>query len=345
MEKPIKIGIIKGKGTGDELSVVFKNFINQLNKKLKLQIVFKELDVEIETYWSLHKKDIKFIKRKTDEDILKLNKIFSSFFKEVDVVFRTGINAESLYSIRQKYNAIKVFHIPLKKSKIIVVRDQMQGFYANTSYKSFNNKLSFTGEFSKNNLKRIIDFSKNIANYSFKNQEYNIIAIYKYHIFGNIIENWVSSIDSEIKLYQPDTGISKLINELQHLQKNTVLIVSNEVGDILYEFLIEHFELGKKNELFTKNYYFLERKTLQVYQTVHGSADDIAGKGIINPFATIKIAAEILSSSIKDTNIIKIIDNNINKLYQEKIITPDVGGEFSTKFVLDKLTKYILNEL
>lgn len=345
MGKSIKIGIIKGKGTGHELSVIFKSFIEKINEKLKLPIEFQEQSIEFETFWSLHNKNINYIQKKTNDNVIALNKVFDSYFENVDIIFRTGINAESLYILRQKYRAIKEFLIPLKKGNILMIRDQMQGFYANSSYQLSNNELTFNGKFSKNNIKKLIHHSKNIADNIFNNNEYNIIAIYKYHLFGNVIEKWFSSIDSQIKLYQPDTGISLLLNELKQTNGNTVLIVSNEVGDILYEFLIEHFGLGNKNELFTKNIYFKNNKKIIVYQTVHGSADDIAKQNKVNPIATIRIAAKILDSVQSKSNITELVENSIKKLHEKKILTFDLKESNTTEIVFKELTKNVLNSI
>lgn len=67
----------------------------------------------------------------------------------------------------------------------------------------------------------------------------------------------------------------------------------------------------------------------------HGSAPDIAGKGISNPIATIRSAAlmlEFLGYPEAAQDIHKAVDANIR---EGKIMTPDLGGKSSTEDVLE----------
>lgn len=72
----------------------------------------------------------------------------------------------------------------------------------------------------------------------------------------------------------------------------------------------------------------------------HGSAPDIAGKGISNPIATIRSTAlmlEFLGYPEAAQDIHKAVDANIR---EGKILTPDLGGNSSTEEVLnDVLSK------
>ncbi|KAL3233400.1 Homoisocitrate dehydrogenase, mitochondrial [Nakaseomyces bracarensis] len=69
----------------------------------------------------------------------------------------------------------------------------------------------------------------------------------------------------------------------------------------------------------------------------HGSAPDIAGKGIANPIATIRSTAlmlEFLGYPEVAQDIQKAVDTNIR---EDKIKTPDLGGKSSTQEVVDDI--------
>lgn len=69
----------------------------------------------------------------------------------------------------------------------------------------------------------------------------------------------------------------------------------------------------------------------------HGSAPDIEGKGISNPIATIRSSAlmlEFLGYSKPAAAIYKAVDANLK---ENKITTPDLGGNSSTQQVIDDI--------
>jgi len=68
-------------------------------------------------------------------------------------------------------------------------------------------------------------------------------------------------------------------------------------------------------------------------EPVHGSAPDIAGKGIANPIASIRSAAMLLENLGFTAEAAKIY-NSVDKLLNEgKTLTPDLGGNATTKEV------------
>ncbi|MDY3201947.1 MAG: isocitrate/isopropylmalate family dehydrogenase, partial [Methanocorpusculum sp.] len=65
------------------------------------------------------------------------------------------------------------------------------------------------------------------------------------------------------------------------------------------------------------------------FEPVHGSAPDIAGKGIANPVAAIRSAAMMLEHfGMKDEAC--LVEESISSLISRGISTPDLGGMAST---------------
>jgi isocitrate dehydrogenase (NAD+) len=67
-----------------------------------------------------------------------------------------------------------------------------------------------------------------------------------------------------------------------------------------------------------------------VFEAVHGSAPDIAGKGIANPTALLRAAVQMLAH-VGEPNASKRLQNAIRAVYAEgKTLTRDIGGKAST---------------
>jgi tartrate dehydrogenase/decarboxylase/D-malate dehydrogenase len=78
-----------------------------------------------------------------------------------------------------------------------------------------------------------------------------------------------------------------------------------------------------------------ERKFPSMFEPIHGSAPDIAGKGIANPLATVWSASQLLEffgHKLWADKLISIIEE---LLTEKKTLTPDLGGTATTKQVGD----------
>ncbi|RLB37902.1 MAG: 3-isopropylmalate dehydrogenase, partial [Deltaproteobacteria bacterium] len=66
--------------------------------------------------------------------------------------------------------------------------------------------------------------------------------------------------------------------------------------------------------------------TLGVYEPIHGSAPDIAGKGVANPLGTILSAAMLLRHSLDLDDDAKTIENAVQKVLDSGLRTADLSG-------------------
>lgn len=348
------IGIIEGGGTGNELAEVFKKIILTIYKKETGNIVdflsFKELfGYNPHTFWELkehyYTKPYSFIRRiclKEVNDILKYNKVFLQ--KKGIGMFRTAINAETLYYLRRKAKSIKVVPLEIshqgKTISLLFIRDQIQGYYTTDKLKTKNKTLSITSVFSENDFCLIVKFVKKIMPaLDFKDSL--ILFLYKFHIMGIELQKMIdtamrsSGLKSRYFIYQPDSGIHFLLHDIYSKGiKNIVVICGNEIGDTLLETLIHYYGLGTKETFFTSNF-LLGVQDTEALQTMHGSADDIAGKGLVNPIATLKLSAHGLERWLKIQKAKQKMDEIIKKTVKNKIITPDMLGNKKTMEVVD----------
>jgi 3-isopropylmalate dehydrogenase len=77
----------------------------------------------------------------------------------------------------------------------------------------------------------------------------------------------------------------------------------------------------------------LGEKTCGLYEPIHGSAPDIAGKGVANPLGTILSAAMLLRHSLGLETEASTVERAVEQVIARGARTPDLGGSCSTKEV------------
>jgi homoisocitrate dehydrogenase len=78
-------------------------------------------------------------------------------------------------------------------------------------------------------------------------------------------------------------------------------------------------------------------------EPVHGSAPDIAGKGIANPVATILAAAQLLEA-LGETAYAAAVQGAVRRALQDGVLSADLGGSASTEQVKDAVIAHLTRE-
>ena len=82
-----------------------------------------------------------------------------------------------------------------------------------------------------------------------------------------------------------------------------------------------------------------------LYEPIHGSAPDIAGKGIANPVATILSAAMLLRYSLNEDKAADDIEQAVDKALAQGYRTLDLYKEGFKKADTKTMTEAILNNI
>jgi 3-isopropylmalate dehydrogenase len=82
-----------------------------------------------------------------------------------------------------------------------------------------------------------------------------------------------------------------------------------------------------------------------LFEPVHGSAPDIAGRGIANPLATFFSAAMMLRHGLDRADDATRIESAVDAVLARGLRTPDLAGEEETAVGTDEVTKAVLAEL
>jgi 3-isopropylmalate dehydrogenase len=130
-----------------------------------------------------------------------------------------------------------------------------------------------------------------------------------------------------------DTAAMRLITSPASLD---VVVTENMFGDILTD---EASVLaGSMGMLPSAS---IGEKGPGLYEPIHGSAPDIAGKGIANPVGTILSAAMLLRHSLGLEAEAALIEKAVDETITAGARTADLGGKLGTKAMADEILKRI----
>ena len=82
-----------------------------------------------------------------------------------------------------------------------------------------------------------------------------------------------------------------------------------------------------------------------MYEPIHGSAPDIAGKGVANPLATILSLAMMLRYSLDHAALADEIEAAVGRVLDKGLRTPDIMAEGCTEVGTEAMGEAVLAEL
>lgn len=218
----------------------------------------------------------------------------------------------------------------------VIVRENTEGLYSQVEYGNCE-KMIAERHITRKASERI---TKAAFNLCIKRGERKVTCVHKSNVlkktdgvfkesFYKIAKQYPQIITED---YYVDAMAMYLITQPQNFD---VIVSSNLFGDILSDEsagLVGGLGLAPSGNIGDHN---------GLFEPVHGSAPDIAGKNIANPCSMI-LSASMMLDYLGEWEISKDIKNAVEKVIAEcKIRTPDLGGDSCTMDV----TKAIVREL
>lgn len=120
-------------------------------------------------------------------------------------------------------------------------------------------------------------------------------------------------------------------------QKFDVIVTSNLFGDILSD-----LGAGLCGGLGLASSANINPNTIGLFEPVHGSAPDIAGKNLANPVAMF-LSLAMLMKHIGYEYIANILEKGVEHLMADDIVTKDIGGTFKCNEVGDHYIDFLEN--
>ncbi len=127
-----------------------------------------------------------------------------------------------------------------------------------------------------------------------------------------------------------DNAAMKLVSAPRHFE---VIVTENMFGDILSDesaMLTGSLGMLPSASLGIHSHPPIPTPPPGVFEPVHGSAPDIAGKGIANPLAMFLSAAMMLRHGFALENEAAAVESAVDRALSEGLRTPDLGGEATT---------------
>jgi tartrate dehydrogenase/decarboxylase/D-malate dehydrogenase len=235
---------------------------------------------------------------------------------------------------------------PLKKLEpgdvdMIVVRENTEGEYAQAGgfvHHHHPAEVAIqTSVFTRHGIERIIRFAFELARRRSKKRK--VTSITKSNAQGFSMVLW-DRIFTEVAAEYPELETESLLvdaaamNFIRRPETFDVVVASNLFGDILSD--ISAMVTGSIGLAASGN---LDptRQFPSMFEPVHGSAPDIAGKGLANPLAAV-FSASMMLDHLGVTNAAAHLDRAARDVLAEKRVrTPDLGGHNTTSEVLDEV--------
>jgi len=172
-------------------------------------------------------------------------------------------------------------------------------------------------------------------------------------LWRRVVTDTLSSEYPQIKLDHQlvDSAAMFIVSDPRKL--NGVVLTENLFGDILSDEtsvipgslgLLPSASLASAPSLPSSPSF---KPTSGLYEPIHGSAPDIAGKGIANPIGTILSAALLLRYSLGLEKQAQLVETTVRKALDAKnaggleLRTADLGGNVTTKEIGDKIVELL----
>lgn len=222
---------------------------------------------------------------------------------------------------------------------MVVVRENTEGEYAQVGgfvYPGHPEEVAIqTGVFTRRGIERVVRFAFELARK--RNKKRRVCSITKSNAQGYAMVLWDRVVAAVASQY-PDISTESLLvdaaamNFIRRPESFDVVVGSNLFGDILSD--ISAIITGSIGLAPSAN---LDptRKFPSMFEPVHGSAPDIAGRGVVNPLASILSAGMMLDHlGLADAG--QAVERAVAAVLAEgKLKSPDLGGSASTQQITD----------
>jgi methanogen homoisocitrate dehydrogenase len=219
----------------------------------------------------------------------------------------------------------------IKNTDLIIIRENTEGLYAGLE-KGDDSRAVTKRVITKKASQKIVRFAFKLAK---KQKRKKITVVHKANVMrltdGLFLKaaREVANNYKNLKIEYEEALVDSLAYRLVKNPKDfDVIVTTNMFGDILSDLsaafvgglgVVPSANIGKNTGLF---------------EPVHGSAPDIAGKGVVNPIATflsLKLMLDFLKLNKEASKLQKAIELTL----KNKIYTADLGEKFKTSEVTE----------
>ena len=362
MSKTKNVSLLPGDGIGQEISIEATKVLEWFNNYSDLDINIKEdlvggvsidkygVPLTDETLKSLSSSDAILLgavggpkwesldfEKRPERGLLKIRKELDLFAN-----FRPAIVFNALADSSTLKTEI------IKNLDILIIRELTSGIYfgepRGVSQIDEDNKRGYnTLAYTTEEIKRIAKVAFETANTRSK----KLCSVDKANVLEST-ELWREVVTDVSKNY-PNVELSHMYvdNASMQLVRNPkqfdVIVTTNMFGDILSDCasmltgslgMLPSASVGKNKNICNA-----------MYEPVHGSAPDIAGKGVANPLAMILSVAMMFKYSFSSTKYFNLINKVVNNILNKGYRTKDIFTEKDKLISTQEMGNLVIEEL
>lgn len=246
-----------------------------------------------------------------------------SDFKSVNVQLRRTLD---LYANYRPVRTVPGVKTRFSDIDLVFIRENTEGLYSGLEHEITDGVVTSLKVATRKACTRIAEFAFDFAR---REKRKKVTGVHKANIMklsdGLALECYraVSKKFPEIE-YDEKIIDATAMALVMNPEKFDVLVMENLYGDILSD--LGAGLVGGLGLAASGNFGALGA----VFEAVHGSAPDIAGKGIANPTALLLSAVELLRFCGKGEVAQRISDATLEVYREGKTLTRDIGGNAST---------------
>ncbi len=326
-----KIALLPGDGIGPEVMDATVTVLKALEKK-------KPIEFEFNTYM------VGDAEKKRSGTALPQATIDGVKAADACLFACVGETAkETILPLRQKFNLYANLRpakaypgVPAVKPEtdLMIVRENTEGIYkmiGDRQPRSAFNVRVITWEASERIVRYAFEYAK-------ANSKTKVTSVHKSNVL-DYTDGLYLEASREVAKEYPDIEYQELIVDaagmrlVMNPEMFQVVVTTNMFGDILSDVtagLVGGLGMAPSGNV---------GDDICIFEPVHGSAPDIAGKGIANPAACILSAAMMLDW-LKEEQAADMVEAAVLKVLEEgKVKTPDLGGKNKTTEFAEAVAK------
>jgi len=222
---------------------------------------------------------------------------------------------------------------------LVIVRENTEGEYAQAGgfvYLAQPEEVAIqTSVFTRRGVERVVRYAFELA--VKRGKKRRVTSITKSNAQGYSMALWDRTFQ-EVAADFPGIETESLLvdaaamNFIRRPESFDVVVASNLFGDILSD--ISAIIIGSMGLAASANL-DPQRRYPSMFEPVHGSAPDIAGRGVVNPLAAI-LSASMMLEHLEMPEAARQVEGAVAAVLAEGLVrTPDLGGTNSTEEVTD----------
>ena len=330
----MKVTLIKGDGIGPEISQAMKEVVGALD----LDLEFEEINAGL----SVFEKEGTYIPQALYESINK-NKIaikgpittpIGHGFRSINVELRKKFD---LYANIRPIKAPGPLELKFDGVDMVIFRENTEDLYAGVEEQISDNEAHSIKIITRDKSERII---RAAFDYAQAQNRKKVSVVTKANIM-KLTDGLFLDVARDVAKAYPDIEMEEILVDntamqmVMHPERFDVLVTENLYGDILSD--LGAGLVGGLGLMPGVN----KGKDIAIYESIHGSAPDIAGQNLANPIAMLLTLCLMLDDIGENAKAAKLRSAIYDTLSYKANYTRDLGGSATTR----EMTQAIIDNL